>query len=322
MRLTFLILSDNFVLARNVIIKDPCPRRMGGDGKVFNGGFMATNKSMAQMTQKHSIHGDSKTEKLAAKILPILVRQAKAKKTITYKALAREVGTHHRVIGRALGIIGNELSKMEGPPPLINACVVKQDTGEPSGGVDEFMEQRLNEIKKTERLLAIRLLQEESFNYTKWNEVLKKLELKPSVGVLIDDTAHKYSGGGGEGPEHKEFKDYVRNHPERLHLSKDMTSSFEYDLKSGDRLDVVFENDEMIVGVEVKSKISLPEDIQRGLFQTVKYQAVLTAMEDVAPKKKEVKVFLVLEKTLPAELIWVQNTLGVEVIESFRETGL
>lgn len=87
-------------------------------------------------------------------------------------------------------------------------------------------------------------------------------------------------------------------------------------------MDVVFENDEMIVGVEVKSKISLPEDIQRGLFQAVKYQAVLSAMEDVAKRKKEVKVFLVLEKTLPSELIWVQNTLGVEVIESFRETGL
>ncbi len=274
-------------------------------------------KSIAQRTQDKSIHGSTDSEKYAALILPILVRQAKAGKTITYKALAKEIGKHHRVIGRALGIIGNELSKMGGPPPLINACVVNQSTGEPSEGVDFFMEQRLSKIEKPERSLAIRLFQEESFKYPGWDEVLKELKLKPSVCQLMDEPPHPYHGGNGESPAHKDFKDYVRNNPEKLHLPKNMTSSVECELKSGDRIDVVFENKQMIVGIEVKSHISNVDDIQRGLFQIVKYQAVLFAMESVSKAPRKVKVYLVLENALPVDLVRVQNTLGVEVIDSF-----
>ena len=274
-------------------------------------------KSTAQTTREKSIRGTSKAEKNAALILPILVRQAKAGKTITYKALAKEIGTHHRVIGRALGIIGNELSKMVGPPPLINACVVNQSTGEPSEGVDEFMEQRLSKIQKTERSLAIRLLQEESFNFPGWDDILKSLSLKPAVGKLQEEPSYRYHGGSGESDTHRAFKEFVRQHPERFHLHKDISSSVEYELKSGDRLDVIFENKQIIVGVEVKSDISDVADIQRGLFQVIKYHAVLSAMESVSETPRKVKVYLVLENALPTDLVWVQNTLGVEVIDSF-----
>lgn len=277
-------------------------------------------KSTAQTTREKSISGTSKVEKLAALILPILVRQAKAGKTITYKALAKEIGTHHRVIGRALGIIGNELSRMkglDGTPPLINACVVNQSTGDPSEGVDEFMEQRLSKIQKTERPLAIRLLQEESFNYPRWDVVLKNLSLESAVGKLQEEPSHRYHGGTGESDTHRAFKEFVRRHPERIHLHKDISSSVEYELKSGDRLDVVFENKQIIVGIEVKSDISDVADIQRGLFQVVKYQAVLSAMESVSKTPRKVKVYLVLENALPTDLVWVRNTLGVEVIDSF-----
>ena len=232
-------------------------------------------KSTAQTTRKKSIQGDSKTEKLAAMILPILVRQAKAHKTITYGALAKEINRNfkdfhanpHGMIGQSLGIIGNELSNLNPPPPLINSCVVNQKTGEPSGGVDEFMVQRLSTIKPTERPLAIRLLQEESFSYSRWNEVLEKFELKPAISDLSNEPSPKYYAGGGEGPEHKKFKAFVQQHPEKLHLPKSMSSSAEYGLLSGDRLDLIFENQKQVVGIEVKSAISGVDDIQRGLFQ-------------------------------------------------------
>ena len=277
-------------------------------------------KSTAQATRGKSIHGPSTTEKLSAEILPILIRQAKAHNTITYGALAKEIGTHHRVIGAALGIIGNELSKMEEAPPPINVCVVRKNTGEPSQGVDEFMEQRLLKIQKAERSVAIRLLQEESFNYSGWDEILKKLSLKPSVGTLQETSPDKYHGGSGESKAHKDFKEFVKQHPEKLYLHKEMTSLVEYELKSGDRLDVVFENDQEIVGVEVKSRISDVADIQRGLFQVIKYHAVLTAMESVSIHPRKVKTCLVLENAVPRDLVWVQNTLDVEVFELFRGT--
>ena len=274
-------------------------------------------QSTPQKTRKRDIHGSMKTEKLAAKILPILVRQAKAKKTITYNALAEEVGTHRRVIGQCLGIIGNTLAKMKEEPPLINACVVKQKTGEPSGGIDEFMEQRLSKIKESERQLAIRLFQEESFCYSKWNEILKKLSLNPAVGKLQNGSPSKHLGGSGESDAHKKFKEFVRQHPELIPLPKNMDSSVEYELKSGDCLDVVFQDEKKIVGVEVKSAISNSADIQRGLFQAVKYHAVLSAMENVSGKNRKVEVYLAMKNPFPPDMIWIRNTLGVEVIDSF-----
>jgi hypothetical protein len=285
-------------------------------------------KSTAQTTREKSIHGTSKTEKLAALILPILVRQAKAHNTITYSALAKEINcafddlhaNPHGEIGHSLGIIGNTLDHMESPPPPINVCVVNKDTGEPSDGVNDFIKRRFPNYKENERPFAIRRLQEETFNYPGWDEVLKKLDLKPTVCPLMKEQPHLYQGGSGEGPEHKDFKDYVRNNPEKLHLPKNLTSSVECELKSGDRIDVVFENKQMIVGVEVKSHISNVDDIQRGLFQIVKYQAVLSAMESVSKTPRKVKVYLVLESAFPADLVPVRNTLGLEdlVVDSFR----
>lgn len=283
---------------------------------------MTMKKSTAQTTREKSIHGTSTAEKYAALILPILVRQAKAGKTITYKALAKEIGTHHRVIRLPLGIIGNTLEhmEMENPPPPINVCVVNKNTGEPSHGVDDFIKRHFSNYKDKELPFAIRRSQEECFNYPEWDEVLKELELKPSVCQLINEPSHPYPGGGGEGPEHKDFKDYVRNNPEKLYLPKNMTSSVECELESGDRIDVVFENKKKIVGIEVKSRISNVDDIQRGLFQIVKYQAVMSAMESVSKTPREVSVYLVLENAFPADLVPVRNTLGLEdiVIDSFR----
>ena len=71
----------------------------------------------------------------------------------------------------------------------------------------------------------------------------------------------------------------------------------------------------MVVAVEVKSRISNNADITRGLFQCIKYQAVLEAMLGLEGKQKNVRTVLLLETELPDELKVVQHMLGVEVIE-------
>lgn len=48
-------------------------------------------------------------------------------------------------------------------------------------------------------------------------------------------------------------------------------------LPSGDSLDVYFQNDEERVAVEVKPATSDRADLTRGIFQCVKYTAVLRA---------------------------------------------
>jgi len=282
-------------------------------------------KSTAQTTQDKSIHGPTDNVKLAALILPILVRQAKAHKTITYGALAKEInstfeGLHadpHFDIPRSLGIIGNTLKQMENPPPPINVCVVNQKSQKPSNGVDPFVPLWLPNYKPENRSDAIEYLQNKCFYYPRWDEVLHELGLKSAVQSIPDVSSHRYYGGGGESDEHRCFKESVSEQPEKLNLPRNMKLTVEYPLESGDRLDVVLENKKMIVGVEVKSHRSDDFDILRGLFQVVKYQAVLTAMERLSETPRKVKVFLVLENALPVDLVWVQNTLGVEVIDSF-----
>ncbi|MEI2725693.1 MAG: hypothetical protein V9H26_19910 [Verrucomicrobiota bacterium] len=76
------------------------------------------------------------------------------------------------------------------------------------------------------------------------------------------------------------------------------------------------------VGVEVKSAISdaYPADYERGLYQTIKYRALLTAMthDKRYAMPSNIRVVLVLESQLPLEYKTTAEVLGVEVIENVR----
>ncbi|WP_233418111.1 hypothetical protein [Vibrio cholerae] len=85
-------------------------------------------------------------------------------------------------------------------------------------------------------------------------------------------------------------------------------------MPSGDSVDVMFSYRKQMVAVEVKSRISDVADINRGLFQCVKYQAVTEAMLGTQGKPQNVQTLLVLESSFPKELIPLKNMLGVKVI--------
>ncbi len=69
------------------------------------------------------------------------------------------------------------------------------------------------------------------------------------------------------------------------------------------------------MGVEVKSSISDDADIVRGLFQCVKYSAVLNAMAVAEQRDILARSVLVLEHRLPSELVPLKHMLGIEVVE-------
>ena len=81
----------------------------------------------------------------------------------------------------------------------------------------------------------------------------------------------------------------------------------------------MFRSDRSWIGVEVKSRVSdgNPSDYERGIYQVVKYRAVLEAQARIdAPRDPpEVQVVLVLEGLLPKEYRGVADALGVKVIE-------
>ncbi|MPN61717.1 hypothetical protein SDC9_209459 [bioreactor metagenome] len=129
------------------------------------------------------------------------------------------------------------------------------------------------------------------------------------------------SGSGGEGEDHIDFKKRVQQHPELFSImGKKVDSTIEYPLPSGDSIDVVFQKYDRIVGVEVKSRKSDTKDIRRGLFQTVKYAAVLDASEKTTETpRRNIKVFLALEASFPPELISIRNTLNISVYDNLGD---
>jgi hypothetical protein len=73
--------------------------------------------------------------------------------------------------------------------------------------------------------------------------------------------------------------------------------------------------------VEVKSQISGEQDILRGLFQCVKYRAVMEATQVAEGSHPSVEAELVLEGTLPPKLIALKNMFGVKVFEGVGSQG-
>lgn len=122
--------------------------------------------------------------------------------------------------------------------------------------------------------------------------------------------------GCGEGSEHKALKEYVRMHPELVGAAPNEIGTAEFKLASGDILDVYFKQSK--IAVEVKSRISNDDDVKRGLFQCVKYKAVLDAEDKVAGREPERKVVLVLERRMADEHKDIRAHLGLKVIDGVQ----
>ena len=272
--------------------------------------------------------GDKPYQKKAREILPILVRQAKAGKVIYYSDLAREVGIQNpRNLNYPLGSIGVFLKKLSmawrEDIPQIQTLVVNKSTGLPGEGISGFINESSKSFKnltsRKKKLLIDRILYK-IFSYDKWDEVLRAFGLLP-VRVSDEfikihlDAAKKYVGGG-EGECHKNLKLYIAANPHIIGIFQKLKSSIEYPLPSGDSIDVSFENEIVWIGVEVKSIKSSDHDILRGLYQCVKYNAVMEAFLNAIGIEKDVEVILVFEGSFPEKLVPIKNALGVKVIDN------
>ena len=133
----------------------------------------------------------------------------------------------------------------------------------------------------------------------KWDWVLDQLGLQPSKIITEQELdAISVLVGGGEGKEHKAIKDYVYKHPECLGITGVIRKDTEHPLPSGDRLDVYFKTSYNRYAVEVKPSTSSDDDIIRGIFQCVKYKAVLEAMRKVECDRYSISTLLVVAGTM------------------------
>ena len=81
---------------------------------------------------------------------------------------------------------------------------------------------------------------------------------------------------------------------------------------------MLFQSRDRWVAVEVKSRVSdrVEKDYERGIYQCVKYRALLQAMheDDRYSVPREVEAVLVLETRLPEKLRNAAKLLGIRVV--------
>ena len=278
-----------------------------------------------------NIFGDKSYQERARKALPILVRQAKIGNTIFYQDLANELGIENpRTLNYPLGSIGKtlqELSKKrkEEIPP-IQCLVINQKEQLPGEGVGWFImdKDKFKNLSPKKKRKIINQILSKIFDYEKWDEIINDLGLqafaiKKDVLEIIEKSALINVGGGGEGEKHKRLKQFIKDNPKSAGIDyARLKASIEKGLPSGDSMDISFENKKRWIGVEVKSEISNNEDIYRGIFQCVKYQAVMEALDDYQGNERNIEVILALGRDLPKSLIPVKNALGIKVVENIK----
>ena len=92
----------------------------------------------------------------------------------------------------------------------------------------------------------------------------------------------------------------------------------EYPLPSGDRLDVYFETSDCRYAIEVKPSTSPDDDITRGIFQCVKYKAVMEAIRKIGYDKYAVKTLLVTASGLSERNKKLAEALNVPYTENYK----
>ncbi len=273
-------------------------------------------------------------EHWAKEILGFLVNHVRnfngGDKYITYGAVAKAVGypephtwnVFSNNIGKTLGEMGHMFDSMKiggVSVPMIQALVVGSNKKLPSVGLKEFYPayEFLTPEKKKDFVQAE---YRKIFEFgDRWEEVLNRLGILKSKEVVLGPMkpGGLYNPYGSEGsPEHRALRDFILANPSIVGVSANAKGIPEFPLKSGDFIDAVFEDDKSIVAVEVKSERSGNDDIERGLYQCIKYEEVLKAEDRVEKKSREIICVLVLADSLPFKLRKVRNILGITVYEN------
>lgn len=274
--------------------------------------------------------------------LPILLWCARNGKKITYGELAEEI--QHRggeppkvrmtLYGMPAGKIGDLMESLsrewhEVIPP-VNAILVNKGTGLPGDGADEYlrhylwssMRRRLTDNRRSE--LAGKVIQN-VFSYGGWQKVgayfgFRRLD---PVRALVDanDPAIPLPpmsavwGTGGESEQHRRLREWVAEHPAHfVDFGAFPRGQMEVPLYSGDKVDVLFANAETTLAVEVKAANAPESEMWRGVFQCIKYRAVLRATGLVREDDQDTQVLLAVERQPSADIIRAAERLEVPLL--------
>ena len=146
------------------------------------------------------------------------------------------------------------------------------------------------------------------------SHALSRTQISGSLTTLLDQAGK--SRGSGESEDHRALKHFLYKNPGLLGIETDKVSAtIEYVLPSADRIDLLIQHDNILTAVEVKSHLSSESDITRGLFQCLKYKALLSALVLLEKRSLSVESVLVVGKEFPGTLKPIQEVLAIKVID-------
>lgn len=270
---------------------------------------------------------NSKNRDWALKMIPVLIRWAmgSSDRLHFYSDLSKAVGHKTNQIGSVMGRIQDMLDELSKdnkiPIPTLNALVVNKRNHLPSEGLDYVIDgySKLSDASKSGE---IKKLNKEAHLYN-WDWVLDELELELAKDFSDEDIkriSNMTSYGIGEGEEHKKLKEFVKKHPESVNITNVTQSKTEHGLPSGDSLDVYFVlKNGNHVAVEVKSASSPDQDVTRGIFQCVKYKAVMDASRSLDYGKYDNQTLLVIEGTISEKNRQLAIDLSIDYMDDFKK---
>ena len=243
---------------------------------------------------------------------------------VTYAAIKEELEYQLGIerifppqIGQVAGSMMDQILEMDPRAPLINVLITRGN-GIPGKGAGGYLAKRYNDPKfdrwkqlsHQEKVQTIAHERDLVFKYPHWKRIYHQLfdpsvlkKLRPVTFSEKDGKQARSGGYGGEveSKDHKILKDYVARHPAKIGLGREYKLvATEADLLPGDSVDVLFARGTDFVTVEVKSCRSNDPDLERGIYQCVKYREVKRA--EFQPTSINVRSILVTERELPSDL--------------------
>lgn len=236
--------------------------------------------------------------------------------------------------GHPAGVIGNACeayARSTGKKfPPINLLVVNQRYHIPGFGADSYVNRwlmrrgigkKFEDLFLNEKQMIISEIHKSIFDFDEWPEVLQAFSLETTSTtvrpVVLTAAASAATGRnwatGPESEQHKSLKRFILEHPTSVELSKNITGEAEADLASGDRLDVFFRA--VSIAVEVKTSQASESEMLRGVFQSVKYKAVLGAQHIAEGKVPTGNCYLATDGVFPKRVKTLCDLLDVRYFE-------
>ena len=274
-------------------------------------------------------HANLRSQRATKPLTQWLISAARRRTTLTYGEAKRRLEEKHgfgtifsAATGKVAGAAMDRILKCEPSAPLLNLLLVGVSTRLPERGARGYLAGRFPEVgwlkeegahKNHEWKDIVEKATGEVYAYRRWDNLYKRVygsdyKLEPVENGKEKDGLPR--GRTGEGKNHKALRLRVKENPGLIERNlHDVRTETEVELLSGDRVDVVCYASERTVAVEVKSRDSNWTDLRRGIYQCVKYRAVLRAQD--LRENPPVYSWLVTELQLPNDLIKLAKKLGV-----------